>query len=232
MLGGGCCCPNSQIEFEGQGRACGIGNMSFFATWVFFFFLLNQKVVIIKQNLRDTKQPQFVFVLIGVETKQPIVICLSEPKWPGQNTAPARSICFCFLFFPFTKKSVIIELRSCIERYEFGDVQMDCPLDQSGAKNWIRAKSGTDVVLQPVFPWKSLVSVNYTVSHAGQTICQCSFWWVAGVTAINVAGVVFAHQHKTGNEWFCTLFRVYCDYYICLFPQMVVDTVKQILLFA
>lgn len=46
----------------------------------FFFFLLNQKVVIIKQNLRDTKQPQFVFVLIGVETKQPIVICLSEPK--------------------------------------------------------------------------------------------------------------------------------------------------------
>lgn len=139
---------------------------------------------------------------------------------------------FLFSFFPFTKKSVIIELRSCIERYEFGDVRMDCPLDQSGAKNWIRAKSGTDVVLQPVFPWKSLVSVNYTVSHAGQTICQCSFWWVAEVTAINVAGVVFAHQHKTGNEWFCTLFRVYCDYYICLFPQMVVDTVKQILLFA
>lgn len=46
----------------------------------FIFFLLNQKVVIIKQNLRDTKQPQFVFVLIGVETKQPIVICLSDPK--------------------------------------------------------------------------------------------------------------------------------------------------------
>lgn len=44
------------------------------------------------------------------------------------------------------------------------------------------------------------MSVNYTVSHAGQTICQCSFWWVAGVTAINVGGVVFAHQHKTGNE--------------------------------
>lgn len=96
---------------------------------------------------------------------------------------------------------------------------MDCPLDGSRAKNWIRAKSGTDVVLQPVFPWKSLVSVNYTVSHAGQTICQCSFWWVAGVTAINVAGVVFAHQHKTGNEWFCTLSRVYCDYYICLFRR-------------
>lgn len=103
---------------------------------------------------------------------------------------------------------------------------MDCPLDGSRAKNWIRAKSGTDVVLQPVFPWKSLVSVNYTVSHAGQTICQCSFWWVAGVTAINVAGVVFAHQHKTGNEWFCTLSRVYRDYYICLFPQMVADTVR------
>lgn len=50
------------------------------------------------------------------------------------------------------------------------------------------------------FLGQSLVSVNYTVSHAGQTICQCSFWWVAGVTAINVGVVVFAHQHKTGNE--------------------------------
>lgn len=34
-LGGGCCCPNSQIEFEGQGRPCGIGNTSFFAMCLF-----------------------------------------------------------------------------------------------------------------------------------------------------------------------------------------------------
>lgn len=182
-----------------------------------FSFWVNQKVIFIQQNLRDTKEPQFVFVLTRVETKQPIVICLSKPKWPGQNPPTSGLHLFLLSFFPSsTIKSVIIQSRSCIERYEFGDVQMDCPLDQSGVKNWIRAKSGTDVVLQPVFPWKSLVSVNYTVSHAGQTICQCSFWWVAGVTAINVAGVVFAHQHKTGNEWFCTLLRVYCDYYILL----------------
>lgn len=38
---GGVGCPNSQIEFEGQGRPCGNGNMSFFETCLF----VNQRII-------------------------------------------------------------------------------------------------------------------------------------------------------------------------------------------
>lgn len=63
--------PNSQIEFEGQGRPYGNGNMSFFTTRLF-----HQRII---GNLRDTAaltQPEFVFVLMRLEILQPMVNCL------------------------------------------------------------------------------------------------------------------------------------------------------------
>lgn len=70
-----------------------------------FFFLGKPKVIFknkkqIKSEIQifwATIWPQFVFVLIRVETEQPIMICLSNSTGLAQNTALHKL--FVFLFF-------------------------------------------------------------------------------------------------------------------------------------
>lgn len=81
--------PNSQIEFEGQGRPYGNGNMSFFTTRLFttHSFLKSQR----------HNSHSFVFVLIRVEILQPIVGCLSKPCFDQEGT-------LLHFFFFYTKQ--------------------------------------------------------------------------------------------------------------------------------
>lgn len=142
-----------------------------------------------------TNQPQFVFVLIRVEILRPMVNCSSNA------TDQERTLRVCVFSFFFVL-SIAIELLACIQGYEFTAV------------HWVRAKLGTDVVVQPVFPSTVISECKlYKVSRWTNNMSMFSSF--TGLV-INVGVVVFAHQHKNrgmNDSAVCFRLHLCCAYY-------------------
>ena len=137
-----------------------------------------------------------------------MVNCLPDLDWLEENTA--QDCCFSLTLNKCCNWIMGIWVQWRRDSITIRIVQRNIEYKPSRGQTWS---------FSLYFQSQSLVSVNYTVSHAGQTICQCSFWWVAGVAAITASVVVFVHQHQTGNERFCSLLWVYLRLlFVVVFP--------------
>lgn len=91
------------------------------------------------------------------------------------STDQARTLHRAVVFFLFTLNKYYNLIMGMHWGYEFTELQMDYPLEESRENVEKGPSKGQTWSFSLYFQAQSLVSVNYTVSHAEQTISQCSF---------------------------------------------------------